>query len=890
MSLRHIRLFLALFCLPAFLPAHAVQPEPDSRPLFVPGQVVVKYSADAPQAAIGKLLEGKVQARKRLMSRTPVEVLKLAPQRGVREMIRELEASPLVEYAEPNYYRYPLTLNCTDSATQNCPDDPEADFSNYALHNSGDTDMDMPEAWSIITGAPDVEIAVIDDGFDLDHEDLENNFKGQNGVTCDSGGCTGNGDASSRNSDESHGTAVTGTMAAVGDNATGIPGVVWDADVYPIRIEFTSAGIANAVAHAASRGARIINMSLGGPVFSQLEFDALEQAEQAGVLVVVAAGNEDANTDKAVASYPANYPLPNIVSVAASNSSDRIASFSVWGPRSVDLAAAGRSVRTTQLNNAYSPTISGTSFASPYTAGVAALIAQHLCDERSGSGQYNCANLDTTVDYNDIKAFLLAGAETANDGDADTPLRGRTRAGRVNAKHSLDLVDMDPNNAPATPLLSSLAIVSDTLDNDSLADPGESFDLEITLEVLGDTAALTSFAGTLAVEAGDLAAYAPAADVSIAPAQATQSFTATGSGTEYRAAFPVTLADFSDNRQYLFRLDLDMDADGTVDQKRYFYFEVGALDDAQRVTQTFQRTDWDEFHAFHFNLPAGAPSLVIETTTNGGTDIDLLARETLPPEYLITLGVDPEGGEQIFWAGAEDQDENTANDAAPPAEVSGRFDGEEVIVIDNPTAAIYHLVTLNYALSQHNYTLKATADATRHRLLSADLNSTNFQDVGLVTVNEGETLSLRVERVGPTDRATNIRWRTVGAADNVSYVESSFNRTGLSAATAGDDYPSAGGTLSWEAGETAAKTLSLSIPRDSAEDDNEIFRVELYNPGGNSKATRGLPFDSFVLIRNAAPPPSSGGGGGGGHAAWLLPLLGLPWLLRRRVQDAENRK
>lgn len=863
------RLIIAIvFLLGAPLPALAVQPEPGApgtKPLYVPDQVVVRYRADAPETDVRKLLHGKALARKRLMTRAPVEVLKLEPGLRVPDMVRRLEASGLVEYAEPNYYRFPLEA-CGDSANQVCPNDPEFNRQ-YPLHNDNDADMDMPEAWDILTGAPDIRVAVIDDGFDLDHVDLQANFKNNNGGSCTSSGCSGS--AASQNSNESHGTAVTGVMAAVGNNATGITGALWDAQVYPIRIDFTSAGIAQAIDHAVANNARIINLSLGGPAYTNVEFDALERAEVAGVLVVAAAGNEDSNTDKSIANYPANYPLPNIISAAASTAGDNIAFFSTWGSVQVDVAAAGFSVRSAGLNDTYL-NISGTSFSSPYTAGVAALIAQHLCDERAGGGFGACTDPGTTVGYEDIRAYLLGGAETVNDSTPNgTGLRGRSRAGRVNAKNSLDFVDTDSTEAPTTPLLSGL-IVNDSAsgDNDGYPDPGESFDLKIRLEVLG--AAPTSLTGTLTVENGDLALFAPTGDVTVDTSEQNFEIDPDPNSDEYVAQFPVSLTNFTDNRQYLFRLDLDVD--GTP-ISRYFYFEVGALTNAQGIPQTFQRSNWDEFHAFHVTVPAGASSLVIETGTQNDTDIDLLAREALPPEYLITLGVDPEGGGQIFFAGAEGTDNNPANQGTAPAHVSGRFDGEEVIVVDTPAEGLYHLVTLNYALSMHDYTVKATVDATRHRLVSSGLDDINFQDVGLVSVNEGNTLMLQVERVGPTDRATSIAYRTRSAtADNVSYVQNTFSLNGLSAAASGD-YQSKSGSLSWAAGETGAKTIEIPISSDSVNDNNEIFRVELHDPGSaDNKATRGLPFDAFVVINNVAPPSSGGGGGGVSGPLCLLAL------------------
>lgn len=838
--------------------AAAVQPPQASRAraAYVPDEVLVKYRKDIGHWAIeDNILKLGAQ---RVDDRAPFGILrlKLAPGMQVRDALARLRASGLVEYAEPNWYRYPREACSAIAIDHICPNDPEFDRQ-YGLHNTQvtgpvgfrvdvDADMDMPEAWSIQTAASDILTAIIDDGFDFDHADLDGNLT-SSGFNCTANGCTTG--AARQSSQDTHGTSVAGAFGAEGNNAFGVAGVVWNANILPIRIDFTTAAIINAIDKAVQEGARLINLSLGGPVFSQAERDALLAARNAGTLVIAAAGNEDSNTDKAVAAYPANYEVDNVLAVAATNGEDAIAYFSTWGSTSVDLGAPGQSIFTTTVGGVGA--VSGTSFSAPYTTGVAALIAQTLCETRTGgpanvgSGNCTAANIP---DYTDVKAYLFAGADPLNSNVTEEDFRGRVAAGRVNAYNSLALA-RDDSLSGAVIVARAITAENDTGDGDNLPDPGETFDLVVRLENVHEAAAAVT--ATLSTESNR--ATVNTAQQALGPVAAHDP---TGNTDEVTARFPVTLSSFTGNEQILFKLELDVNGDTVTDQTRHFYFEVGSLTDGSELSQVFQRTDWDEFHAFHINVPSGAQNLVIETHTDNDLDIDLIARRGTPPEYMITLNADPEGGDAIFYAGEEESN---------PASVSGRFDGEEVLVFTNPSAEPYHLVTVNYAQATHTYGVKATIDATQHRFQQGN-GQLNFHNQLEVSASEGSSLTLTVEREGPIDRATTVEYTTVAET-----------------ATAGSDFTTVSGTLSWAAGETGAKTIQIPIATDSANDGGEQFRVVLRNPSGHVKATRGLPFDTLVTINNVSAG-GGGGGGGGGAAGWLLlGALGMLAALRRRT-------
>ncbi|HTK76938.1 MAG TPA: S8 family serine peptidase [Gemmataceae bacterium] len=176
--------------------------------------------------------------------------------------------------------------------------------------------------------------------------------------------------------DGGHGTHVAGTIGAMGNNGVGVNGVAWQVELMPVRFLGLGGGdsvaAAAAIRYSANNGARISNNSWGGSGYSQTIFDAISYARSKGQVFVTAAGNDSANNDT-TGSYPANDALDNIVSVAATDRNDRLASFSNYGRTSVDLAAAGVEIASTYPGNQYA-SMSGTSMATPQVSGAFALL------------------------------------------------------------------------------------------------------------------------------------------------------------------------------------------------------------------------------------------------------------------------------------------------------------------------------------------------------------------------------------------------------------------------------------------------------------------------------------------------------------------------------------
>lgn len=233
----------------------------------------------------------------------------------------------------------------------------------------GITKVGAPSAWATATGSG-IVVAVIDTGGDKTHPDLAANILGGANFTSAKGG-----DPNGWGDDNGHGTHVSGTIAAL-DNAIGVVGVAPGAKLLEVKVldrrgsGYVSDIIAG-IEWAVSNGADIAGMSLGTSADVQALHDACDAADAAGVLLVAAAGNSgDGNPATDNVGYPAKYA--SVVSVAATNSSDVVASFSSDGPDN-EVCAPGVSVLSAWKGGTYA-TKNGTSMAQPHASGVAALL------------------------------------------------------------------------------------------------------------------------------------------------------------------------------------------------------------------------------------------------------------------------------------------------------------------------------------------------------------------------------------------------------------------------------------------------------------------------------------------------------------------------------------
>ncbi len=386
-------ILLALTLLAALLLGARAQPaeaQTASGNQFAPDSIIVKLKTGAASGAlqstndrIGARAEKKIAPNLEPRLRE----IKLPAGLSVGAALARYRGLPNVQYAEPNYLRF-ADLTPTDTSY--------ADGSLWGLNNTGqnagtnDADIDAPEAWDTATGNSGPVVAVIDSGVNYNHPDLTGNnwtntaeANGVAGTDDDANGYIDdvrgwdyvNNDADP-NDDNSHGTHVAGTIGAKANNG-GVVGVNHQVRIMPLKFLSSSgsgstANAIRAVDYASANGATISNNSWGGGGFSQGLLDAINRANTAGQLFVAAAGNSGVNNDT-TPHYPSSYNAPNIISVAATDRNDRMASFSNYGATSVDLAAPGSSILSTVLGSNYG-TKSGTSMATPHVAGVAALL------------------------------------------------------------------------------------------------------------------------------------------------------------------------------------------------------------------------------------------------------------------------------------------------------------------------------------------------------------------------------------------------------------------------------------------------------------------------------------------------------------------------------------
>ena len=386
---------------PIAAPTRAVHGPIRAKPGLETDRLIVKYRADASGAMRSRIRAGAGVEVTRHLRSIKAEVVR--PSRGTpAAALAALRADPLVEWAE------------LDAALQLDADPTDETYFEFqwGLENTGDltlgevdarndVDIDAAGAWPGATGTG-VTVAVVDDGVDFDHPDLQGQEwtnPGETGTDPDGHPRETNGldddgntyvddvhgvnvceDADSETLHvpgvDFHGTVVSSVIAGA-VNGSGMTGVAPDARIMAVRFLEDTGGCADtihavrAIDYAVSNGADIINASWGGSEDSQALRDAIEAASDAGVLFVAAAGNEGTDTPH----YPAAFDLPNLISVGAIQADGELASFSNYG-RWVDIAAPGAYIVGAIADDTDSAFWNGTSFSAPHVAGVAALIAE----------------------------------------------------------------------------------------------------------------------------------------------------------------------------------------------------------------------------------------------------------------------------------------------------------------------------------------------------------------------------------------------------------------------------------------------------------------------------------------------------------------------------------
>jgi serine protease len=472
--------------------------------------------------------------------------------RTTASLVRDLSKRSELQYAEPNYVVHADVL----------PNDTFMSslwgLNNYGQLVNGSTgipgaDIDAPLAWDISTGSRNNVVAVVDTGVNYNHPDLQANmWTAPAAFTVTIGGITRTCPAGARGfnaitntfdpmDDNRHGSHCSGTIGGVGNNGYGVAGVNWTASIMGCKFlgssgSGTTANAVNAIEFAiqarqvlgAAANVRVLSNSWGGGGFSQTLFDEITKANTNNMLFIAAAGNNATNTDTTIY-YPQGYNVPNVISVAATSSTDGLASFSNYGATSVDLGAPGVNVLSTVLGTSFSY-LNGTSMATPHVAGAAALVL-------SVNGSLSVAAVRSTL---------------LNTTDPIASLAGRTvTGGRLNLFRAVSAVtppapDFTMGATPPTQSVVQGVSASYTVSVSSVNGFSGAVDLTINGLPAGASATLTP--GTISGGAGS--SILDVTTAGVAPGSYTLTVTGT-SGTTVRSTSVVLTvtappaADFS---------------------------------------------------------------------------------------------------------------------------------------------------------------------------------------------------------------------------------------------------------------------------------------------------------------------------------------------------------
>ncbi len=397
---------------------------PQQSPNAVKGELIVGFAEGVSRNEQNAILKDAGATSKKRFGQIDAVLVKVKDDEEAT-VTKVLSSEPRVDYVEPNHV---VSVAVT-------PNDPS--FSQlWGLHNTGQTggtndkDIDAPEAWDLATGDSSIVVAVTDTGVDFSHPDLSSQRwvnpldpvgggdDDGNGLVDDWSGWDFVNEDNDPFDDHRHGTHVSGTIGASGNNGVGVVGVNWNVKIMALKF-LNSAGsgtTADAIAatlYAADHGADVSSNSWGGGPYDQALLDAIEYGASRGMLFVAAAGNDGFNND-VTPTYPATYSSDAVLAVAATDSNDGLAFFSSYGAKSVDLGAPGVGILSTTPGNTYG-TFDGTSMATPHVAGAAALVE----DRFPGATLYG------------IKALLMNAVDPASSLAGKTVTGGRLNIGNA---------------------------------------------------------------------------------------------------------------------------------------------------------------------------------------------------------------------------------------------------------------------------------------------------------------------------------------------------------------------------------------------------------------------------------------------------------------------------
>ncbi|MEV0153010.1 S8 family serine peptidase [Micromonospora sp. NPDC050686] len=403
---------------------------------YDPHAVLVKFKPGTARSAKDKALSRRAARIASEVGRTGY--VKVQTDGSATELLAALGKDPAVASVSLDYQR---------QATAN-PNDPGYYYGDQDYLKS----LRLPQAWDVSKGSTAQVIAVLDSGVRTSHEDLTGRtVPGYNAITNKT-------TTADFQDDFGHGTLVAGIAAANTNNSKGIAGAAWTARIMPVKVlnsqgTGSDSNIARGITWATDKGAKVINLSLGGPGDSPVLRDAVKYAYSKGVVVIAAAGNAGDDTPQ----YPAAYP--EVLAVAATDHGTRLTDFSSSGDW-VDVAATGWDVVSTgyDSNTSYWFELPGTSFSAPLVSGIAALVrtkyptmkpADVMNRLRWTARDAGPRGIDPYYGYGLVDAYAAVGGRWAPEltapsvGDAnDTPARatslGTSATGTIGIEGDVD--------------------------------------------------------------------------------------------------------------------------------------------------------------------------------------------------------------------------------------------------------------------------------------------------------------------------------------------------------------------------------------------------------------------------------------------------------------------
>lgn len=363
---------------------------------YVDGEIIVKLKSEVgtsdSYAFLGKAHSDKAMVLKQSWGKLSMYHFALKKGRSVEAAVNELRADPNVLYAEPNY----LLSKTAETGMQQVLSADEVHSESFqataGTYAATSANIGVPSVWSSASGIPSVKpvVAVIDTGLDVEHTVLAQtsalwtNSAEQpgNGIDDDGNGYVDDvhgfnfvDNSGQMYDDDGHGTHVSGIILSLDQNIFAT--TLREAKIQIMPLKFldgngvgSTSNAIRAIYYAVNNGATVLNNSWGGNTYSAALHEAVAYSYNHGALFVAAAGNSASNNDSSPL-YPANYDVPNVISVAATTDYDYLASFSNYGVSTVDMGSPGVYILSTVPSGQFGYS-SGTSMAAPFVAGTAA--------------------------------------------------------------------------------------------------------------------------------------------------------------------------------------------------------------------------------------------------------------------------------------------------------------------------------------------------------------------------------------------------------------------------------------------------------------------------------------------------------------------------------------